>query len=71
MRELKKHGWKLVVIALLFGIAGRMDYEHEVKHEAVAKAYYDELNQRYVRDYAALDAQDLHDQILRDRYSHE
>lgn len=71
MSDLKKHGWKLVVVFVLFGVVGRMDYEHEVKHEAVAQTYYNELNQRYERDYAALDAQDLHDQILRSRYSHE
>ena len=53
MSDLKKHGWKLVVIFVLFGLVGRMDYEHEVKHEAVAKAYYDELNQRYGRTHTA------------------
>ena len=69
MSDLKKHGWKLVVIFVLFGLVGRMDYEHEVKHEAVAQTYYNELNQRYERDYAALRVQDINDQILRDRYA--
>ena len=65
MRDLKAHGWKLVVIFVFFGIVGSIDYQHEVKHEPITKAYYSELEQRYVR----LRVQDISDQILRDRYA--
>lgn len=53
MDDLKKHGWKFIVLAILFGIAGAMDYADQTQHEVVAKAYYDELKQRYGRTYAA------------------
>lgn len=54
MSDLKRHGWKFIVLAALFGIVGTMDYEDQKQNEVVAKAYYDDLKQQYGRTYVAV-----------------
>lgn len=54
MSDLKKHGWKFIVLVIIFGIVGTLDYEHETQHEVVAKTYYDDLKQQYGRTYVAV-----------------
>ncbi|MCQ9618349.1 hypothetical protein L1889_18080 [Paenalcaligenes niemegkensis] len=71
MSDLKQHGWKIAIVAALVTLAGTLDFDHEVQHEQIAQTYYNELNQRYERDYAALRVQDVHEQILRDRYNYD
>lgn len=53
MNDLKKHGWKFIVLAILFGIVGAMDYADQAQQAVAAKAYYDDLKNRYGREYAA------------------
>lgn len=59
MDDLKKHGWKFIVLAILFGIVGAMDYADQTQHEVVAKAYYDDTTERYGRVYAAVGEQNV------------
>lgn len=50
MSDIKKHAWKLIVLAALFGIAGQMDYEDAVRAELAQQA---EPKQEHERQYAA------------------
>ena len=50
-----KHLWKFVLIFMIFGIVGQMDYEDQVAGEEYSQAYYDEVKQRYGREYAAVE----------------
>lgn len=53
MHDVKRHGWKIAVLAILYGIVGQMDYEDALRIEA-AQAKQTEPKQERERQYAAL-----------------